>query len=178
MSEAKHDIAVKEIPNLLKKLIDSSQSQASSENVIPSGSHSHVVNDPPRAKTKDRGRQKRIESSIEKIKKRSYSSRGYNPSTCAAHAPSVAWATYVEYPAHRPTNAVHASDAADAFPTGDASDVADASPTGDASDAADASPAGDDSPAGDASDVINVAPTAMAVEVQFHSGGLSGVHSC
>ncbi|MQM03477.1 hypothetical protein Taro_036255 [Colocasia esculenta] len=51
-------------------------------------------------------------------------------------------------------------------------------PTSDASDAADASPADDDSPASDASNVINVAPTAMAVGVQFHSGGLSGVHSC
>ncbi|MQL68447.1 hypothetical protein Taro_000744 [Colocasia esculenta] len=106
-----------------------------------------------------------------------YSSRGYNLATCAAHAPGVAWATYVEYPAHRPSNAV------DAFPTGDASDAADASPTGDASDAADsdaadASLAGDDSPTGDASDVIDVSPTAMAVGVQFHSGGLSGVHSC
>ncbi|MQM18271.1 hypothetical protein Taro_051262 [Colocasia esculenta] len=37
MSEAMHDIVVKEIPNLLKKLIDSSQSQASSKNAIPSG---------------------------------------------------------------------------------------------------------------------------------------------
>ncbi|MQM20512.1 hypothetical protein Taro_053533 [Colocasia esculenta] len=71
MSEAMHDIVVQEIPNLLKKLIDSSQSQASSENDIPSGSHSHVVNDPPRAKTKGRGRQKIIESSIKKMKKSS-----------------------------------------------------------------------------------------------------------
>ncbi|MQM21125.1 hypothetical protein Taro_054159, partial [Colocasia esculenta] len=108
----------------------------------------------------------------------SYSSRGYNPATCAAHALGVAWATYVEYLAHHPTNAVHASDAVDAFPIGDASDAADASPTSDASDAADASPTVDASDAADASDAINVAPTAMVVEVQFHSGGLSGVHSC
>ncbi|MQL69817.1 hypothetical protein Taro_002116, partial [Colocasia esculenta] len=127
MSEAMHDIAVQEIPNMLKKLIDSSQSQASSKNAIPSG---------------------------------------YNLATCASHAPGVgyapdaAWTTYVEYPVHRPTNAVHASDAVNA------------SPTGDASDAADASPAGDASPVGDASDAIDVAPIAMVAGVQFHSGGL------
>ncbi|MQM18353.1 hypothetical protein Taro_051338 [Colocasia esculenta] len=71
MSEAMHDIVVQEIPNLLKKLIDSSQSQASYKNVIPSGSHSYVVNDLSRAKTKGRERQKRIESSIEKMKRSS-----------------------------------------------------------------------------------------------------------
>ncbi|MQM06959.1 hypothetical protein Taro_039792, partial [Colocasia esculenta] len=187
MSEAMHDIAIKEIPNLLKKLIDSSQSQASSENAIPSGSHSHVVNDPLRAKTKGRGRQKRIDSSIEKMKKRSKLKRG-EPHLPRGHIPAEDTIQPHVQPMHQVLhgqhmlniahtvqliNAFHASDAADAFPTGDASDAADASPTVDASDADDASPAGDDSPAGDASVVINVAPTAMAVGVQFHSGGLS-----
>ncbi|MQM14329.1 hypothetical protein Taro_047261 [Colocasia esculenta] len=182
MSEAMHDIVVQEIPNLLKKLIDSSQSQANSENAMPSGSHSHVVNDPLRAKTRGRGREKRLESSIKKMKKSSklkrrepafpkriQSSDMCSPCTGYWVCPRC---SMDNISAHRPTNVVHTSDAADASPTGDASDATDASPAGDAPDATVASPTGD------ASDAIDVAPTAMATGVAFHSGGMRGVHSC
>ncbi|MQL77566.1 hypothetical protein Taro_009980 [Colocasia esculenta] len=106
MSEAMHDIAVKEIPNLLKKLIDSSQSQSSSENAIPLGSHSHVVNDPPRAKTKGRGRQKRIESSIENMKNRSKLKRG-EPHLPRGHIPAKDTIQPHVQPMHRVLHGQH-----------------------------------------------------------------------
>ncbi|MQL79143.1 hypothetical protein Taro_011590 [Colocasia esculenta] len=53
MSEAMHDIVVQEIPNLLKKLIDSSQSQASSENAIPSGDASDASDASPAGDASD-----------------------------------------------------------------------------------------------------------------------------